>query len=380
MKKIILTNVLLLVAIASVLADANYTTRKNCWGALSWRYKTYANIWEPVHHLNYFADGSGSSNSCSSTFTTKYGYYVPILPGVTGAIAKASTGIYGNQAYVNIYSGFNGFFNGGANTDMQIADLSFSPMYENDDIQLEKLKGSFANISSNIINFNENSHSVEIKGLNGILGIDEIDMANGYATFKIWILDATNESDESNAKILKTIQAFILNGKLVLEGDFKQSDFIQENDKAIYNLANVDKIIPIDKSVSLENILVKIGSDVGNLGQGINEDYRINFNSNKYAKNTNEIIENSMLKLNILGNPTTDNLKFNLSNGTKEYANSIISIFGNDGKLIRQVYSGELTNSIKEFNIEISSLPIGNYYLTVQTNTNEKFTRKFIKQ
>lgn len=305
---------------------------------------------------------------------------MPILPGVTGAIAKASTGTYGNQAYVNIYSGFNGFFNGGANTDMQIADLSFSPMYENDDIQLEKLKGSFANISSNIINFNENSHSVEIKGLNGILGIDEIDMANGYATFKIWILDATNESDESNAKILKTMQAFILNGKLVLEGDFKQSDFIQENDKAIYNLANVDKIIPIDKSISLENILVKIGSDVGNLGQGINEDYRINFNSNKYAKNTNEIIENSMLKLNILGNPTTDNLKFNLSNGTKEYANSIISIFGNDGKLIRQVYSGELTNSIKEFNIEISSLPIGNYYLTVQTNTNEKFTRKFIKQ
>lgn len=380
MKRTISTAVLLLVAISSALADANYTTRKNCWGFFSWRYKTYANVWEPVHHTGYFPDGSGSSNSCSSTFTAKYGYQAINNSLYTGAKAYASTGNYGNQSYVNIYAGYNGYFNGGAKTDMQNADLSYAPMYENEGKPLGNMEGSFAKVSSSVINFNETTHSIEIRGIDARLGIDDIDIANGYSTFKIWILDATGVNDESNATVLKTMQAFVLNGKLVLEGGFQQSDFTQETGKAIYNLSNFDKTVVIDAGINLDNVLVKIGSDVGNLGQGINEDYRINLNSNKYAPIVNEITDNSMLKLNIIGNPTTDNLKFTLANGTKEYSNSTISIFGNDGKLIRQVYSGEISNSIKEFNVDISSLSVGNYYLTVQTNTNEKFTRKFIKQ
>lgn len=382
MKKTISTLMLLLVAISTVFADANYNTRKNCWGFISWRHKAYASVTRKVSDPHYNADGSETKTSCQPIYLYKYGMWFPFLPPKAGsssyhdAIAKGENG----RAYSWVRPEYTPKFAAGGNTDMQIADLSYSPMYESGNSTTSDLEGSFADISTTSIDFDEVNHRVILNGINARLGVDDPDMANAYATFKIWILNATGVSDENDAVVIDSMQAFILNGQLIIRGGLQQSNFTQEGQKAIFNFTGLTKNFNIPSSISLDDIIVKVGSDVGNLGQGVNEDYRINFNTNQFAKKVSEIVENSMFKLDIIGNPATNNLNFVVAKGTKTFTNVNISIVANDGKVVNQIYNGEVGNSDKNFSIDISALATGNYYLTVVTNTNEKFVRKFIKQ
>jgi hypothetical protein len=244
----------------------------------------------------------------------------------------------------------------------------------------EGMEGIVSNISTQQIDFDELTHSIVISGINARVGVDDPDMENAYATFKIWILDATDVNDENNAKVITTFQAFVRNGQLILEGNMSANDFTAQNNKAIYTLTGLTRTISIPQNISLDDVIVKVGADLGNLGDGINPEYSLNFNQQKYAGANKEIHDNARFQIDILGNPASGNLNFVVANGKRKYTSATIDVYSCDGKLVKHVYDGELANLSKDFCIDISSLPTGNYYLSTVTDTKEKFTRKFIKQ
>jgi hypothetical protein len=91
---------------------------------------------------------------------------------------------------------------------------------------------------------------------------------------------------------------------------------------------------------------------------------------------TNKAIESTKLHVDIQQNPVVNNLSFVIKTGTEKYTNYAVNIYSTEGKLVYSSSESEIENN-RTFKIDVSSLPSGNYFLTIKTNTNEKFTRKF---
>lgn len=383
MKKILLVSVVALSLAKTASADASYLKRKNCLGIFGYKYKSYADV-ERITNVAYFwADGAGTSKNCSGTSVRKTGYFLA-TPGGTGTVyatAEALSGSSLGSASTYIQSGFTSKFTAGGNVDNDLAEFSYAPMYENLNTQTaQSMEGTFSKITTTDISFNELNHSVVISGINAKIGVDDPDMANSYSTFKIFILDARNVTNESDAKVIQTLQAFVINGILTLQGDLKQSDFIKTEGKSIFTSIELNKTILIDPSISLDDVIVKIGSDAGNLGQGVNPSYRMNFHEKEHENTINSITEASSFKLNLMENPVSNNLKFIVADKKDNNTIADINIINTSGNTIMKVYNGEINNIDKTVSVDISSLSNGVYYIVVVTNNNEKYTRKFIKQ
>jgi len=382
MKKLILS-VLLVAVTHQIFADAYYVKRKKCLGNLQWKYISYACV-----NLNWgspaYGDGSGTQKACTiNTTVDKYGKTCPCIGQTPIPVQTRSEAHAGVGPSINGYSwtytqpGYGSQFSAGLNSTYLYQSFASVPMYEEGNEEYPDLLGTKASLSNADVVFNDSEHSVTIEGINAELFVDDPDMSNTYSTFKIFVLNTNGDYDNlENAEVITTLQAFIYNGELIVLGDFSSNDFTQVGNKAHYKVIDFTKTIDIESGIDLDDVVVKFGTDIGNLENGVNENYQIDLKNSSYSNITSRAIENSKLNLDILQNPVVNNLSFVIKTGAEKYNNYTINIFSSDGKLVYASSESEIENS-RIFKIDVSSLSKGNYFLTIKTNTNEKFTRKF---
>lgn len=382
MKRIILA-VLLLTVTHQIFADAYYVKRKRCLGSLQWKYISYACV-----NLNWgspaYGDGSGTQKACTiNTSVDKYGKTCPCIGQSPIPIQTRSEAHAGVGPSVNGFSwtytqpGYGSQFSAGLNPNSFYQSYASLPMYEGGNEEYSDLLGTKASVSDGEVLYNESEHSISINGINAELFVDDPDMVNTYSTFKIFILNTNGDYDNlENADVITTFQAFIYNGELIVLGDLTNDNFTQVGNKAHYTLADFNTTIDIASNIDLDDVVVKFGTDIGNLENGVNEDYQINLKVAPYTNFISKAVENSKLHLDIQQNPVVNELSFILNNGTENYKSYQINIISSDGKIVYT--SNELgSDAPRSFKVDVSSFAVGNYYLTVKTNTNEKFTRKF---
>lgn len=385
MKKTFLLPLLLWCALPA-LADGTYKKRNNCFGFLSWRYKVTATATKITGDSRY-TGGTSSSGTCNSlasctaagTFK-EWGSETPqvvatvtskIGPGVSGQVSTWVHWMHQGKFYLggNPLNSYNGYPSNALYTPAAFDSTSPVPT------------GYGATASTRDIVFDERSHSIIIQGINGNLGVDVPDAANAFSTIKIWVLDARNVTNEDNARVITTMQAFVLNGQLVLQGGFSQQDFEQtERGKAQYTITNVTKTVAIDKNISLDDIIVKVGSDAGTLDQGVAAAYKIDFSTPEVKKITAQMEEEALFKLNVLQNPVNGTLNISLANGQKNYQSVSLSVVSATGETVKQVYSGKLGEKTTQyFSADVAAIKPGVYFLVAVTGNGDKYSRKFIK-
>lgn len=383
MRSTILTIIALLGFASSVLADASYKIRMSCWGAFSWRYKAATSVKRTAAtsgSTRLIADGSWSDYSCNRDMENeKYGYTISDQAVFTSAYAKASAGPnLPEYAKTWIASGAKRNFSAGKVADFLLSEFSYAPMYEGTEKEYMNMEGAIADIGTADIDFDASSQSILLHDLNIRVGVDDPDMANTYATVKIWILDASSAANEEDAPVIAVLQAFVFNGELVLEGSWNASEFSKEEGKSVFTL-RANKVIPIGSSVSPDDIIVKVGSDAGNLGDGTPQEYAIDFKANKQVQDiVHNLKRNMRFKFFLLSNPAVDNLKFTIANGTRSFEHVTINIVTRNGRVVKQVYDGVVTDHNQLVQADIAGLAPGYYYLTATTNTSERFVQKFI--
>ncbi|MBL7728531.1 MAG: T9SS type A sorting domain-containing protein [Dinghuibacter sp.] len=380
MKKKLLIALFLLIGY-QVLADGTYKKRNNCWGFISWRFKVTANAQKVTDEPFYTGSscGHGTCNSLAScTATGTYGWGEQQL--VAFVTSKIGPGVPGQvstwQHFLHI-----GKFYLGATPESPLPAYPYNALYQPDSVS-PIYTGYGSTVSTADIVFDSRSHSIVLQGINGTLGVDVPDMANAYTTIKIWILDARNVKDEKDARVITSMQAMVINGQLVVQGGFSASDFQQPTrNKAQYNISNITKTIPIDPSISLDDIIVEVGSDAGALSDGIAAKYQPDFNTPEMKRITEQMQQEAIFKLNILQNPVSNKLNLSIANGQNHYNNVTVSILSASGDVVKEVYSGKMPEeSAKNITVDVSALKPGIYYLTAITGNRDRFTRKFVKQ
>lgn len=386
MKKL-LTIVMFMAITIQVFADAYYVKRKRCVGNLQWKYISYACV-----NLNFgapaYGEGSGTQKACTiNTQVDKYGKTCPCIgftpiPVATRAEAHAGVGPSLNgYAWTYTQPGYTSQFSTGLDKNKIYESFAVIPMYRNENLSNPDLLGTRAKISDNNVVFDTRNHQIIINGINAELLVDDPDMANTYASFKIFILD-TRGSDEDlkGAKVIKSMEAFIYNGELLLIGDLTTKDFTKISNKAQYLFSNINKTISIDPSIDMDYLAVKFGTDIGNLENGINTDFQFDLRSSTYKDIEDNIIVNSKFNLEILQNPAIDILNFEVSNGINKYNSITINLAAIDGRILKTIYSGDMIFNNKIFVENISQFDRGIYLLTIITDNGDTFSRKFIKE
>ncbi len=302
---------------------------------------------------------------------------MPIVPGPANKVAFAVA----NYGFVGDWTnpGYASHFNLGLNNPLSIPHESSMPMYSNtNDAQTDYL-GAMALVKYDDVDFNFNKNVISIKNLNIKIGADVLDKANIYSTIKISILDATDAKDESDAKVLTTIQAFVHQGKLIINGDIELPAFEQMTGKNIYTCNTASLDIKMNKNIKLENLILDISSDQGSLAEGITPRFEMELPKN--SSNSLGLFEQSNIELDILGNVVSNNMRFKVKNNVPDlYKNAKVYILNNEGKVVRNISNNKFSTLQQVINTDVSSLASGNYYLILETNKGDRFTRKFIKQ
>lgn len=384
MKKQLLIALCLSMA-SQVLADGTYKQRNNCWSFISWRYKVTANATRIGDDYRYTGNGSsdGTCNSLASctawgTFTDYGSQTVEYVASVQSQIGP---GVPGSVSTWEHFFHFGKFYLG-TRPETALPRYPTNALYTPSAPASDEYKGYGSNISTREIVFDKRSHSIILQGINGLLTVDVPDKANAYTTLKIWIWDARNVKDEKDAKLISSLQAIVINGKLVTQGIFTPADFQQTDaKKSQFQLNNITKSIAIDPSISLDDIIVEVGSDGGLLSEGIAEKYQPDFNTPEMKRVMDNMKQEAVFKLDILQNPVSNMLNLSMASGQNQYNHVTVSIQSASGEVVKNVYSGKMPEeSAKNITVDVSALKPGIYYLTAITGNRDRFTRKFVKQ
>ena len=380
MKKIQCVLLLFLVS-EFVLADAHYSVRNSCNGYLFWQYKTYAAVKKSGGAWNHVA-----VHSCvnDSALAERNGYRIIEAGGVYQKLAgaRAVAGPARQQASVFIEPGYSTAWSAGGNTDQYVATGNNAPMYElPDTIRPHAKLQTIATISTGQIVFDSAEHAIVLHDLQATLQVNDPDMANTYVTCKIFVYDcgtAKTEQDGEDGILISSMQAMLLNGKLVLQGGLETRE-VSKSQSSSYIIKNTYKIISIDKAVALENLVIKLGVDAGNIENGIPENYRLQ-NEMPVLNNAELQRINSPFNLFVRENPVAAQLRCDFSNGTRIFSDVALVLYNASGNPVKNIYNGPVLEAHgREFRTDVSDLTSGVYYLSAITNTGEKFSRKVVK-
>lgn len=390
MKKSFLVFVGLLLATSyTTFADADHTVRKNCWGFISWRYKTLAKTKKIGNSWN-----SSNSNTCNKDITS-YSESINGGGGIAGFIPRAKAYAQAGPNIADyhwtwIESGYINRFQAGHSNDFAASALAFAPMYDNGagaaNPDLPSGAGSNTYVKSGEVTFDETNHSVTIPIDYAKLQVIDPDLANAFATIKVFIYDSKNiteaQAEQGNyGQLITSCQAIILNGVLYTM-NINANSFTAIGNNG-YELSNFTTTISIPQQISLDDVTIRFGSDVGSLANGIAPDYKMTITNAQLASMKLSVTTNSKLSFDVLSNPIANNtLKYLIKPGNMEYSDGSIALISVDGRTINKaIFKGNI-NALygNTQSIDLSALPKGIYYLVLTTNTGEKFSRKIIKE
>jgi hypothetical protein len=213
---------------------------------------------------------------------------------------------------------------------------------------------------------------VSIENLTAFLSVNSLDFKNDYATlqFKIFT-ESVKDGQSIPLKTLWSAKVTIVNGQLLLEGDFTNSDFVNNSNgsEINYSLKKATKTIQIDEGVDFETLVVEMAGDGGNLGMG----------AKYYAPNLMSSIEGEAIKNKIVAET---NFNFDIINKTKEIEINITknNINSKIEEAIILTYDQKEVKSIELNNsqiINVSDLSKGAYFVRYLIGGNY-YLKKFI--
>ncbi len=369
MKNILLASALVLSLAETASADWRTTYYAQC--AITKRYGCTGKI-KPPGKLTYF---DIYDRGCTYADVNMTSYDVNQVANMAGVHVRC------DAADINYRNGWANTSLGwawGENVDYETPNYSFAPMYRNDlttDVDIKNYTGATLNDEGVI--FNEKNNSISIKNMNGFLKVSTEDLKNTFSTFQINVFTFKMVGD--NAVPVKTLwkaKATIVNGELLLEGNFSASDFTNtstENNK-MFSIDGVSKEILIDKSISMENVSVEVSGDGGNFGIGVSNTYAPDLSTKEGQQIIKNIEAKTELNFDVIN--TTEKVNVFVTKNTGGKVIEEISILNLNGTTVksRKVSIDEKNN----FELATYDMPKG-VYLVVLRSGSEYFSKKIIK-
>lgn len=277
----------------------------------------------------------------------------------------------GNDGFWAGGTGRNGF-QYGSNTTLLESVYSYAPKITAKDFQ-ENVVTTNGYKGDGII-FNAADRTVTIQNLTAYLNVASSDLKNDYSilNFKIFS-EVVKDGISIPVQTLWNASVSIVNGELLLDGDFSKNDFANHSkgNNISYTLDKTTKVIQIADDVDFESLVVEMSGHGGNLAEGIPENFAPNF-----ASADGQAIKNNML--------AGTNFNFDILNKSKEIE---ISVTKNviDSKIVEAnilTINGEKVKSIdlNASNIQtvnVNDLPKGAYYVRYLIDGNY-YSKKFI--
>lgn len=201
--------------------------------------------------------------------------------------------------------------------------------------------------------YDDKTHSIILRNINGFFSTPNNN--NFQSEFEIIIWKANDDTikhiqDTSlcENKILWRAKAIIKDGKLLVEGKFDLTDFkfSTTGDVSMATMTNLEKIIPIDKSINLNDVVINISSHgFGTKSYQFINDY----------KETEQAINDGKLQFNTTLNKRLElvDIAFTLPQNNEV----TVSILDNKGELLNTVYTGKvIANTQMQFDTDVKDL------------------------
>ena len=268
----------------------------------------------------------------------------------------------------------NGGWQRGEDVSMIPSVLSYSPM-------IASKNGAKKNYTrdgykGDAIVFDEVNRTISIKNLTAYLTISSTDLKNDYSTIQFKIFSEVIKNGQSvPVKTLWSAKASIINGELVLEGDFKQGEFSKSVvlDETTFSLAQTTKTIHISDDVDFESLVVDLSGDSGNLGMGAPEATLPNLSSIEGKKVIENIQAETSFNFDVINKKST--IELNITKNTIAQSIEEVCILTFEGNVVKPI-SLSANNSSQIVNV--ADLTSGKAYLVRYLIDGNYYTKKFI--
>lgn len=312
-------------------ADGTITIRSKCrwWQP---KYKVVSRVWFPLYLQ------TGGKSDCSYAYKKEE---------VFCALQATWVGDNGYGSYGWVSSVLCGRGLG--------IDVNNSPVVTNAITPLDISKAKDSENTSFIGNhvYDYKSHSIILKNLNGYFSTPNND--DFQSEFEIIIWKANDDTIRfiqdtliCENKVLWRGKAIIKGGKLIVEGKFDMNDFkfSSTGGVSIATMTNLEKNIPIDKNINLDDIVINISSHgFGKKSYQFINDY----------KETEQAINEGKIQFNTTLNKRLElvNIAFTLLQNNEV----TVSILDNNGELLNTVYTGKVNaNTQMQFDVDVKDL------------------------
>ena len=204
------------------------------------------------------------------------------------------------------------------------------------------------------------------------------DIINDFLAFTISLTNQPEEfyegsitDSEYREKLLWSAKALLNNGKLIMNSNFASDQFTfnseSKTDHTIVNLNMDQLVIPVPEGMDMDNLVVNIGSDAGNLGYGISDKFKIN-KIDQSITIRKPMVFNEIFDFTNYPNPVSKELNIQIK--LKESSQATIILYDTDGNPVQEVFDGKIISN-KPLNIvhELKGLkPNKVYFLKLITN------------
>jgi hypothetical protein len=267
----------------------------------------------------------------------------------------------------------------GENVDALLPVYSVAPMYSKGTPTFENATNfTGATLNDEGITYNEATRSISINNLNGFLRVASTDLKNNYSTFQIKV--ATYKGDRENPthqRVIWSAKATIINGNLLLEGNFAQGDFqsYSEGNDKIFTISDISKVVSIPAGIDIANVLVEVSGDGGNLGMGITDKYAPNMASAEGAALKAQMQNETMFNFTVA--QAQDEMIARIDRNVTDVKIDEVTIMSLDGKTLasRKVAASETG----DIHMSTNGIANGVYLLMMRAGT-EYYSKKVVLQ
>ena len=332
--------------------------------------------------------GINTRNKCR-TFAKKYAVNVRTFSGYPafahdGDCTQAYAQLIKYCVFQKASNGVNGSWQQGSVSQQFCSRGETLSAFENFFLPSSKnLTGNIeeSELKTDAINFNEETHSVEISGITGTIKLQK---ENGYLSkmrFSIWkpnddVVNGVEDTTMEQTEVLHQLEIKVTDNGVSFNGNLVNTDLtdqisITDNGKEITVTFTDLKIdVPIDPSISLDDLAVMLDGD----GAPDTE-----ANVAKTSNKTDLSISKKDVIFNVYPNPTSDYLTIDFSNELSDGITSIL-IYNSNGEKIEDVFNNKTVKKEKNFvKLNVSNYPKGNYFILIESN-GEKLTKQFLKK
>ncbi|MGZ8887535.1 MAG: T9SS type A sorting domain-containing protein [Nitrososphaeraceae archaeon] len=353
-----------------IYGDGEASTRAKCrWG---WKYKAYSAVkcGSAAKHLNKM---TGCSNSNVWAYAWDYDYnFNPAIKCVQQETTNGPNGVkYGGFNYTKRCWRGNPKADFLVDYDIIKDDILMSPMITTSILDSERV-----DITTGTIEFDSVENTITIPNINGYNRSMFTDYVSSF-TITIWEPNDLDPGDDEDSVITETktkwlAKATLLNGDLSLTNFTETQVSLTNTDSGyVMNLNDFTKVIEFPETTLVNNLIVTIEThgeeDAASLMQAV-------------SVRTDEMQKKGLISFNVYPNPSTDNISIKFKD--KQIKDFKACVYDISGHRILNFDSGSMSNNTGDevtLKINISTLPKGTYFISIQNN-GKGYIQKIVKK